>query len=311
MGRTPRLEFPGAFYHVIARGNHRQPIFHDDRDRRQYLSRLEHYRSRYGFTIYAYVLMANHVHLLLQAAAIPLSKIMQSLLCAFARFYNQRYEQVGHLFQGRYKAILCNRDDYLLELVRYLHLNPARVQHPMDPWTYPWSSHRAYMGEPTPVLVETSLVLKQFGTGLGAARQAYTTFLAEGLGDGHQPKYYDLRVCGEDGLVPGAASTIPQDSTPGPTVPFDDLARAVAHVYGIGPEMLLHQDRQRRCLGPRGMLVFLGREWSGLGVNELGRRLHRDPSNISRLYAHYAATRDMPAEATVEAWLRSNANSQA
>ena len=204
MARKPRVEFSGAFYHVIARGNHRQALFRDDADRTTYLARLEHYRQRHRFTLYAYVLMVNHVHLLLETGETPLSKIMQGLQFTYTQHFNRRYQKVGHLFQGRYKAIVCDREVYLLELVRYLHLNPARLREPRDPWRYRWSSHRTYLGTPSPVEVETGLVLSQFGRQRGQARQAYLTFLKDGLGVGHEPKFYatvDQRVLGDEGFV--------------------------------------------------------------------------------------------------------------
>jgi REP-associated tyrosine transposase len=127
------VEYAGAFYHVICRGNQRQVIFRSDADRKYYLERLEQYRQRYGFRVYAYVLMSNHVHLLVQTAAVPLSRIMQGLQLKYTRYYNTKYKKVGHLFQSRYKAILCDRRAYLLELIRYLHLNPGRIGAPTDP----------------------------------------------------------------------------------------------------------------------------------------------------------------------------------
>ena len=144
MARKPRVEYSGAFYNVICRGNQRQVIFRSDPDRKYYLQRLETYRKRYGFTLYAYVLMSNHVHLLIETGEIPLSKIMQGLQFTYTRYFNRKYRKVGHLFQGRFKAILCDREAYLLELVRYLHLNPGRIRSPVDPWKYRWSSHAAY-----------------------------------------------------------------------------------------------------------------------------------------------------------------------
>ena len=99
MARKPRVE-SGAFYHVICRGNQRQAIFRDDRDRKYYLQRLETYRKRYGFTLYAYVLMSNHVHLLIETGEIPLSKIMQGLQFTYTRYFNRKYRKVGHLFSG-------------------------------------------------------------------------------------------------------------------------------------------------------------------------------------------------------------------
>jgi REP element-mobilizing transposase RayT len=151
MARKPRIEFSGAFYHVIARGNRRAPIFHDAADFLAYLDRLERYRHRDGVTVHAYVLMTNHVHLLLETGPQPLSRTMQTLQFTYSQYYNRRYDKTGHVFQGRYQAILCDREAYLLELVRYLHLNPARIRTPLNPWTYRWSSHAAYVGRPSAV----------------------------------------------------------------------------------------------------------------------------------------------------------------
>jgi REP element-mobilizing transposase RayT len=110
MARKPRVEFEGAFYHVIVRGNQRQRIFGDDQDRTAYLERIEHYRQRCRFVLYAYVLMPNHVHLLLETIKVPLSKIMQGIQATYTQSYNRRHRTIGHLFQGRYKAILCDRN---------------------------------------------------------------------------------------------------------------------------------------------------------------------------------------------------------
>jgi len=184
MARKPRVEFDGAFYHVIVRGNQRQDIFRDDRDRAVYLDKVERYRAQYGLRLYAYVLMSNHVHLLLQTGATPLSKIMQAIQFTYTQSYNRRHRTVGHLFQGRYKAILCDRDAYLLELVRYIHLNPARLRQPRDFHKYPWSSHQAYLGKKTPAAVETGLMLRQLGNGPARARRAYRAFIAAGVGIG-------------------------------------------------------------------------------------------------------------------------------
>jgi REP element-mobilizing transposase RayT len=163
LARKPRVEFEGAFYHVIARGNQRRSIFSNDRDREAYLGRIERYRKRYDFIVYGYVLMSNHVHLLIQTRKVPLSKIMQGIQGGFTQRYNRLHRTTGHLFQGRFKAILCDRDAYLLELVRYIHLNPARIRQPQDPWKYRWSSHRAYLGGWTAVEVNSEEVLAQLG----------------------------------------------------------------------------------------------------------------------------------------------------
>jgi putative transposase len=134
MARKPRVEFDGALYHVIVRGNHRRDIFRDTTDQVTYLERIEHCRERYYCRVYAYVLMSNHVHLLIETGVVGLSKIMQGIQFSYTQRYNRRHRMVGHLFRGRHKAILCDRDASLLELVRYIHLNPARMKHPQDPW---------------------------------------------------------------------------------------------------------------------------------------------------------------------------------
>jgi putative transposase len=139
MARRPRLFAPGLLYHVIARGNQRQLTFLTDRDYHAYLVRLAAYHTRYSVKLYAYCLMPNHVHLLLQTSEVPLAKFMQGLQQSYTQRFNRVHGQVGHLFQGRYKAIVCERDEYLLTLIRYIHLNPVRARLVDDPETYPYS----------------------------------------------------------------------------------------------------------------------------------------------------------------------------
>jgi REP element-mobilizing transposase RayT len=306
MPRKPRVEFPGAFYHVIARGNRRAVIFHDDADYTTYLERLERYRARDRCTLYAYVLMANHVHLLVETSDVPLARMMQTLQFTYSQYYNRRYGTTGHVFQGRYKAILCDRDPYLLELVRYLHLNPARVRTPLSPWPYPWSSHRAYLGEGAAVQVNTTRVLEQFHHQLGPARQRYRRFLKEGLAQGHEEKFYDTvdqRFLGDDRFIRDVArrtASRGELASPPSRVPFGKLLSTIAHTHRTRPAVLLAPGRQRAAVPARAMLVFFAREWGRLTTQELGKRLHRDPSMVSRLYALYAEHRNPHAEAQLK-----------
>jgi putative transposase len=298
MARKPRVEYAGAFYHVICRGNQRQVIFRSDADRKYYLERLEEYRQRYGFNVYAYVLMSNHVHLLIQTGEVALSRIMQGLQLKYTRYYNRKYKKVGHLFQGRYKAILCDRQPYLLELVRYLHLNPSRMRTPMDPWKYQWSSHAAYWGKSGSVRIDTSAVLGQLNRSVGQARRAYLRFMAEGKGVGHQAAYYnvwDQRILGDKNFVEQIDEKIRTEreiELPGPRAKLSKLLRLTAQAYRVTERDLVRPGRQRKWVKPRAALVYLAREWSRASVKEIGRRLHRDPSIISRLYSAYAADRD-------------------
>ncbi len=302
MARKPRVEYAGAFYHVICRGNQRQVIFRSAADRECYLERLEEYRQRYGFRIYAYVLMSNHVHLLIETGEVGLSKIMQGLQFRYTGYYNRRYKKVGHLFQGRYKAILCDRQAYLLELVRYLHLNPGRMRVPIDPWMYRWSSHGAYLGKRSAVKVEFEMVLGALATSMGQARRAYLKFMAEGKGAGHRADYYDLRdqrFLGDGKFVEQIDKRIRAEreiDVPGPRARFTELLRLTAEVYGATERDLVQAGRQRKWIRARSMLVYLAREWGRVTVKEIGKRLHRDSSIISRLYSAYAANRDRERE---------------
>jgi REP element-mobilizing transposase RayT len=273
-------------------------IFRSDADRKYYLERLEEYRQRYGFNVYAYVLMSNHVHLLIQTGEVALSRIMQGLQLKYTRYYNRKYKKVGHLFQGRYKAILCDRQAYLLELVRYLHLNPSRMRAPMDPWKYQWSSHAAYLGKSGSVRIDTSAVLGELNRSVGQARRAYLRFMAEGKGVGHQAAYYnvwDQRILGDKNFVEQIDEKIRTEreiELPGPRAKLSNLLRLTAQAYRVTERDLVRPGRQRKWVKPRAALVYLAREWSRASVKEIARRLHRDPSIISRLYSAYAADRD-------------------
>lgn len=303
MARKPRVEYAGALYHVICRGNQRQVIFRSDADRKYYLDRLEQYRERYGFKVYAYVLMSNHLHLLLETGRVPLSRIMQGLQLRYTGYFNKKYNKVGHLFQGRYKAILCDRDAYLLELVRYLHLNPGRMRYPMDAERYRWSSHGAYRGKDNLVRIETGPVLGQLAKSVGKARLAYLKFIADGKLAGHQADYYDVRdqrFLGDERFVEEIEERIQEDreiARPVPRAKLSALLPLVAKAYDATEKELVRTGRQRRWVRARSMLVYLGREWGRVSVKELGRWLHRDPSVISRLYSAYAADRDHVTEA--------------
>jgi putative transposase len=310
MARKPRVEFAGAFYHVICRGNQRQAIFRRDADRKYYLERLEQYRQRYGFKVYAYVLMSNHVHMLIETGRVPLSRIMQGLQLRYTGYFNKKYNKVGHLFQGRYKAILCDRDAYLLELVRYLHLNRQRMRSPIDAGNYRWSSHGAYLGRDSLVKVETATVLGEFARSLGKARLAYLKFIAEGKAAGHQPDYYDIRdqrFLGDERFVEAIEERVEGDreiAIPTPRAKLPVLLSLVAKTYGATEKNLVQAGRQRKWVRARSMLVYLGREWGRVSVKELGKRLHRDPSIISRLYMTYAANRDRSKETFLAKQLR-------
>lgn len=137
MARKPRIHFPGALYHVIARGNRRERIFRDEKDYQPCLNFLREYKDRYGFYLYISPYYPT-VHLLIEVGQYPLSRLMQNLQFRYTRNFNIKYKKCGHLFQGRYKAIVCVKDSYLLELSAYIHLNALRAGLVEDPIKYRW-----------------------------------------------------------------------------------------------------------------------------------------------------------------------------
>ena len=142
------------------------------------------------FSIYAYCLMSNHFHLLIEIQRIPLSVIMQRLLTRYVKRFNSRHHRVGHLFQGRYKAILCQRDAYLQELLRYIHLNPVRAKFAKDVSTWKWSSHGEYVGRVKGDLTDTGFPLSFFHREMTASRKLYAQSVRDGIEIGHNEAFY-------------------------------------------------------------------------------------------------------------------------
>lgn len=165
----------------MVRGDNREPIFFGDADYRLYLNLLGEAKRRYACQLFAYALMTNHVHLMLQTGSrYPVSKIMQFLNTAYTTSINQRHHRVGHLFQGRYRSVLVDKDAYLVELSRYIHLNPVRAGLVGRSEEYPWSSYRAYLRERPDELVDAQDVLAMFSPP-ATARQRYQEFVRDGL----------------------------------------------------------------------------------------------------------------------------------
>ncbi|MBM7690723.1 REP element-mobilizing transposase RayT [Peribacillus deserti] len=149
MARKKRVWYPGAAYHLICRGNRGADLFLDDKDRNTYLSMLEETREKYEFFLHSYCLMSNHVHLLLQTISDPTGLIMSKLNTRYAIYFNKRYQQDGHVFQGRYYAQMIDSIEYLVQVSRYIHLNPLKAQLVEKPEDYKWSSYQAFLqGKP-------------------------------------------------------------------------------------------------------------------------------------------------------------------
>ena len=182
MARPLRLEFAGALYHITARGDRRDEIYLDDDDRQAFIDLLGEVCLRFNWTVHAYCLMSNHYHLLVETPDSNLSRGMRQLNGVYTQRFNHRHGRVGHVFQGRYKGILVQKDAYLLELTRYVVLNPVRAGMVAEAGLWRWSSYRASIGEATaPVWLETDWLLAQFGKIRGKAVRGYIQFVGEGV----------------------------------------------------------------------------------------------------------------------------------
>ncbi len=183
MSRPVRIEYPGALYHITSRGNRQEDIYDDDDDRRAFLSVLGNACVTYHWICHAYCLMGNHYHLLVETPEGNLSKGMRQLNGVYTQAYNRRHNRVGHVFQGRYKAILVEKDSYLLELSRYIVLNPVRAGMVRAAKDWPWSSYRATAGQvESPEWLRTNWILSIFSKRKNTAIEQYRIFVSEGKG---------------------------------------------------------------------------------------------------------------------------------
>ncbi|MCG6897893.1 MAG: transposase [Thiocapsa sp.] len=215
MARPLRIELAGALYHVTSRGDHREAIYRDDQDRLAWLELLGATCRRFNWRCHAYCEMNNHYHFVVETAEANLSKGMRQLNGLYTQQINRRHGLAGHLFQGRFKAILVERDAYLMELARYVVLNPVRAGMVSEAVQWPWSSYRAMLGMVAPApWLETDWLLAQFGPDREHARMRYAAFVGDGLGQ--PPVWNGLRYqvfLGSDAFVErltGAAKPLGQ-----------------------------------------------------------------------------------------------------
>lgn len=182
MARPLRIEFAGALYHITSRGNERKSIYFDDQDREEFLELFDRVCKRFGWICHAYCLMTNHYHLLVETTNGNLSKGMRQMNGVYTQYVNRRHTRVGHLFQGRYKAILVQKEDYLLELSRYVVLNPVRAGMVDRPGEWKWSSYLPMTGQDViPPFLFVDWILSAFGENRATAVIKYKTFVANGI----------------------------------------------------------------------------------------------------------------------------------
>lgn len=289
MTRKSRYHVAGAFYHLMLRGNDGQKIFYDNIDRIRICFLLQQGVERYGHRIHAFCLMDNHVHLLIQVSNIPISKIVQNVAFRYSQYVNRRYKKVGHLFQGRFRAILLDENNYFLRLVRYIHLNPVRAKVAIAPENYKWSSHNAYLGREEITWLTLNHTFIKFDHILDNARRLYDHYIRK---EESQDSLEELRGNFKDGQVLGGDDFLEcmrevlenQIDQQAPSLPI--IIDAACEIFGLEKVILQSSSQSRNVSLARGAIV-LHAQAQGISLEEIARHFKRDGSTLSSLLKRF------------------------
>jgi len=282
MARPLRVEYPGAYYHVINRGNAGEDIFHSIRDREKFLEYLEKAVKRFSIIIHTYCLMTNHYHLLIETAQANLSLAMQWLNVSYAAYYNKRRQRSGHLFQGRFKSVLVEADEYLKPLSRYIHLNPVKAGMVNSPGEFSWSSYPAFIGKiKTPDWLETGWLLATFGRKKKEAVSNYKAYVEgieiKALKDPEEDIIGGF-ILGDIDFISWVKGTflstrndekeIPQLKRLKPKISLEKILQVVSDEFGCSKEKILEKGRKNNKA--RVLAIYLARDFSGATCSKLG-----------------------------------------
>ena len=316
MPRQGRIDAPGAIHHIILRGIEQKPIFKDQQDYTNFLKRLGKILNETTTPCFAWALMTNHVHLLLRTGLYPITTVMRRLLTGYAQQFNRRHERHGHLFQNRYKSFLCEEEPYLLELVRYIHLNPIRAGNVKDLKSlakYDKSGHAAILGKYNYGWQDTEYVLRLFGKTVRAARRIYTAYVTQGVEQGHRPelvggglirsfggwaalkasRFTGLRVMGDERIL-GSGEFVEsvlkraqedyEKSVKAQVKGFDldTLIDQVSRHFKIDAERIKSTAKQRHVSRARSLLCYLAVNRLKISAAEIARKLNVAPSTVSK-----------------------------
>ena len=284
MARKPRLHFPGAVYHVTLHGNANQPVFLDATDRTRFLLLIQEGIEKFSHKVHAYCLSPTSLQLVVEVADVPLSRIMQQLGFRYTRWFNDWHQQGGHLFQGRYKAILIDPEKYLLPLVREIHLAQVRAGLETSPMHYPWSSHLAYCGREKVLWLTTERTYLQIEESGTRALMKFHAYVNEGSAeaadiDFNRGSEYDPRILGDDEFVRGVMKLSRQKYRP--KVNPEKVLRIVLERYKLTEEELAAPGKNRLNSEARAYLAWLYLETGCDTMTALGDRFNRDVSSLS------------------------------
>ncbi len=305
MPRVPRVDIPGALYHVIDRGNERRNIFRTNHDRRDFLQRLSKLACQGALRLFAYCLLDNHFHLLVESTEKRLGHAMGRLLTGYVVAYNLRHNRIGHLFQGRFRAPLCDSDSYLLELIRYIHLNPVRAGIVDAPEDYRWSTHRAYVGRAHFPGLETEPVLSQFHHDQHQARHLFDEFVNQGIAEGARPDltgrcreailgareqeielHFGGTILGNRGFAEKTLAKAEHQATLAEryqlrAIGIEQVAETVSQITGIETLRLRRSSRRQAVARARSLLCVLAVDELGLRPVQAARYLRISDGAVS------------------------------
>ncbi len=283
MARKPRIHFSGAVYHVILKGLENQAIFKGVSDRRAWEVLVGEGSARFDHTIIAYCWAKDHVQMAVKVGDVPLSKVMQNLSFRYTRYFNKQHKRSGPLFHGRYKAILIDEDQYLNDLVRFIHNNPVRSKVSKDASSAKWTSHAAYMGTEEHSWLSTSPVLSTFGKTSKTAKNAFARFVDAGKDETERT---DLVRGSEGGRVLGDKKFVKKALKPVKVAPApmteNQLVKRVCREEGIKELALKSESRARRESQIRQSITYLAMELNIATLTAMADRFNRDLTTMSR-----------------------------
>lgn len=290
MPRLPRLHVPGGCYHVILRGNHREPLFGCDADRLILNDLVAEALAKRCARLHVFCWMTNHLHALIQVSDSPLGELMHSIARRYSRYRHRQMRTTGHLFERRYKAWLVDIDMYFVALLRYIHLNPIKARMVTSVDDYPWSSHHAYSGTTSVSWLTTEFGLGLLGTTIESARVAYRSLMKQPLyasedrlHDDAHPQ--DSRIIGTDRFLDSLK--IPA-FRPKSTESLQELAARICAGREVPLELVCSTSRQRHLTSIRIEIARIAADGRIATLKEVAQFLNRDPASLSELIARHS-----------------------
>ena len=276
MARPIRIEYPGAVYHVICRGNNRQAIFRDDQDRRRYLEKLSFYCQEKSVDLLSYCLLSNHLHLLVETPKGNLSKMMQAFQTSYTLYFNKRHGRTGHVFEQRYKAMVVDKDNYLLQVSRYIHLNAVSAKIVERPQDFRWSSYGSYLKGKGLVRLRTETVLGYFSGSRGRQIRQYRDYVEGDRAEKSRnpaPQVIKQIFIGDEDFVDSVRRKGKRSVVYDKRHSFQQIVEAVCGVLGANREEIRGFTRSDKVQRSREILCYVARRYGEVGLPELARFL--------------------------------------